>query len=144
MYLQSSESASFPGFMLGINNEQACKRASLMPAISLLIKTITISFIYRYGEIRGGKRHCISRRSFVFVFELFYGWEKLGTSGSDWLADSRFLVLVTFMNLFLCQRRHSDSDGYAPNLYFYTQNLYFAPIIVGLVLDGNGNLVAVI
>jgi hypothetical protein len=56
-----------------------------------------------------------------------------------WVADSRFLVLVTFMNLFLCQRRHSGSDIMPQTFYLYTQNLYFAAIIVGLVLDGNGN-----
>jgi len=36
---------------------------------------------------------------------LLWNGEKLGTSRQYWLADSRFLVLVIFVDLFLCQRR---------------------------------------
>jgi hypothetical protein len=48
--------------------------------------------------------------------------EKAWTSGQYWLADSRYRVLVIFMDLFLYQRRHSDSDGNTPCLFVYTRH----------------------
>lgn len=143
MYLRSSKSTSPSGFMWRINNEQACKRASLMPAISLLLRTIAAFFLPRYDEIWGGKRHCILRRSSVFGFELFYEWEKLGTSGSIWLADPDFSSWWTlWISSFV-----SEDTAIAmviPQTFYITRVCILLPSWLSLCWMGwDGNLVAV-
>jgi len=62
----------------------------------------------------------------------------LGASGSDWLAASRFLVFVTFMNLFFVSEDTAIAMVIPQTFYLCTQNWYFAAIALGLCWMGMG------
>jgi hypothetical protein len=67
---------------------------------------------------------------------LLWNGKKLGTSRQYWLADSRFLVLVILMDLFLYQLRHSDSDGNAQSLFVYTRHFVIVFGVPGAYYPG--------
>lgn len=75
----------------------------------------------------------------ALVYKTIQGREKLGTSGQHWLADSRSLVLVIFMDLFLCHGDTATAMEIPQRLFVYTRHfvIVFGFYSVLLLPDGS-------
>jgi hypothetical protein len=87
------------------------------------------------AQVFGEKVACIIRRWFI---KLFRDGKKLGTSGQHWLADSRYLVLVIFKDLFLCHGDTATAMEIPQCLFVYTRHfvIVFGFYSVPLLPDG--------
>jgi hypothetical protein len=73
------------------------------------------SFLFCHGATNFQKKAaCISRRFCYTYHYTFMERENAWDLETILAGRLRYRVLVIFMDLFLCQRRHSDSDGNTP------------------------------
>jgi hypothetical protein len=92
-------------------------------------------YLFYHGAYLGRKAACITRRGFI---KLLRDGKKLGTSGQHWLADSRYLVLVIFKDLFLCHGDTATAMEIPQRLFVYTRHfvIVFGFYSVPLLPDG--------